>query len=166
MRLTYLTLKSPHIWRPMLTKHENNFTEANCSILSKTIVHCSSIKTNREDEVTASNGTLRLSDCQQQLVFSKVLQELSEEFPHWLCTARSAGTLCSVYMHTLIHLSHSGDRGALSNDSFTFNPWLYCHKWVVGAFNNQGGTGVELTIAISYNFKWLSSASYLNLYRT
>lgn len=54
-------------------------------------------------------------------------------FPCWFCTVSNAGTLCSVYIHSLIRLTHNGDGGVLGNEAFISSPWPICLQWVVAA---------------------------------
>lgn len=44
----------------------------------------------------------------------------------WFCAMRSAATLCNVYIHSLIHLSHNSDWGVLGNEAFRSCPWSIC----------------------------------------
>lgn len=54
-------------------------------------------------------------------------------FLRWFCTVSSPVTLCSVYIHSLNHLSHNGDGRVLGNEPFILSPILFVFNewWLV-----------------------------------
>lgn len=78
-------------------------------------------------EVMHTTGSKAWSDPFHLLTSPQVLREHSEDFR----VGSSDETLGSVYIHSLIHPTCSGDGGVLCNEAFTSGLWPICLQWVV-----------------------------------
>lgn len=102
----------------------------------RTSAHCPLWEYNSASGILWSNGYNQISEAEWLPSATCVFLSPSRAIwrvPHWFCTEISAGSLCSVYIHSLIHLTHTGDGGLLGNEAFTSSPWPICLQWAVAA---------------------------------
>lgn len=101
-----------------------------------TSAYYSSGVNNYTSRIALSDGNSRISVTEWLLSVTRVFLSSSRAIwrvPCWIRTVDSAGTLRRVYIHSLIHLAHNGDGGALGNEAFTSSPRPICLQWAVAA---------------------------------